>query len=736
VDRGERKGILLNQTLQVKIVKRIFSSEETGFSVFRATAKTGQESVTLVGHMFDAREGDFLEVEGRVVDHPRFGEQFQVDRFVFLKPQDTEGLVKYLASGRIKGLGPKTAEKIVAEFGLDTLEVLENQPDRLRHIKGLRRGVIEEIARSMREDRVVRDLTVRLAPYGIGKETIFKIHREFGEQAPEILGRNPYCLIEKIPRIGFKTADTIAQSYGIAPDDGHRIAAGLDFLIAQVEQSRGDLYLEEAELLERCAKLLDIEDGTVATALDDLVHADRLIREEIPEPVVLDYKNYYVEKATARLLHQYTEASLPEIDGEVIPDTGFEGLHVDLTQEQKEAIRSALRNKLTIITGGPGTGKTTIIRAIIQVLIDRKRRILIAAPTGRAAKRIEETSHFAASTVHRMLKVKPETREFMHNENNPLPADAIILDEFSMVDTFLFYALLRAIPRHAAIILIGDKDQLPSVGPGNLLRDMIGSGYFNTIYLNRNFRQTENSLIIENAYRINQGEPLVTRPYSEDLDFVYLRVADDRMALDKALRIIEYHRREYPVFSADLQILVPMYRGEAGIDAINRAVQERFNPEPYLIRKERVAFKRLDKVMQLKNNYEKEIFNGEVGMVADYDAETQTLVVDFDGYFIEYQGDELDELTPAYAISIHKSQGSEYETVILVLLPGHGMMLNREIFYTAISRAKRKIFLLSTDDTIRRAIQNSMPRLRKTLLPRRLQELFENGGLASPGGME
>jgi exodeoxyribonuclease V alpha subunit len=712
--------------LKVRIQKRIFFSDETGFAVCKVAVLGSKENTIIVGNLLDINEGDFLEVEGIYADHPRFGRQVKVNSFKAIMPEDKEGMVKYL-SGRFKGLGKKSAEKIVKYFGENTFKVLEHSPERLREVKGIQKTVIEDVKKNFAGNKIIRSLTVKLAPYGIGNETIFKIYKEFEADAFNVLQHNPYILIDRVRGVGFKIADTVARGFGIEANDSYRIKAGIEFLISQAEQRNGDLYMEELELVRRSAGMLDVKDSEVMTAVEEMVERNRLKREILPgdEPVLAGYKNYSIEKIIADQLHKLNAGNtrMPPID--VNFDYISKQTSVELTAEQRNAVVTAVNNRITVITGGPGTGKTTIIHAIIKAMDRVGKNVLVAAPTGRAAKRVEEATMYQASTIHRMLKIDPDTRHFVHNEQNPLKTDAVIVDEFSMVDFFIFYSLLKAISIHTRLIIIGDKDQLPSVGPGNVLRDIIGSGFFNIIYLSRNFRQTADSLIIDNAYRINNGEPLVFKPYAEDLDFVFIRVNSEHQALQKVLRIVEYYKNDFHFNSPDFQILVPMYRGEAGIDAINAHIQEKFNPGPVHIKRERITLKKWDKVMQLKNNYEKEIFNGEQGFVEDYKEIKKTVMVNFDGSIKEYNPDELEELTLSYAVSVHKAQGSEYDMLILVLLPTHYIMLNRELFYTAVTRAKKKIFLVSDPETVWRAVSNASPSQRKTLLPRRLKEAFE-----------
>jgi len=712
-------------TFKVKVSRKIFVSQDTGFGVFKVTLDGSRESRVIVGNLFSLSEGDFLQIEGEESDHPRFGKQIKVSRYEFILPQDGEGIANYLSSGRFKGIGKKTAQKIVDQFGQGTFEVLENTPERLREVHGLKKTVIETIKQSVRDSRVLRDLNVRLTPYGIGQETVFRIYREFGDLAMALIESNPYLLIERVRGVGFKIADTIAKAMGIDKVDKQRIRAGIFFVLEQSEFQRGDLFINRDELLKKCSWLLDITDSDVFAVLEKLLERQELRSAEIPETCILKPQNELIEKTAARRLFQLAQGlfAVPELA--VNFDAVFEKLALELTVEQKQAALTAVQNRLTIITGGPGTGKTTIIRAIIEILKANGKSILIAAPTGRAAKRIEESSLYQASTIHRLLKLNPETGQFVHNAQNPLKTDAIIVDEFSMVDSFILFALLQALADNTQLIVIGDKDQLPSVGPGNVLRDMIQSGYFNTIYLSRNFRQNQDSLIVENAFRVNSGEPLLFPAPNPELDFVFLPMQNEAQVLQKVEGIVRYYQNDYPFNSSAIQILVPMYRGQAGIDQINQMVQEKFNSEPFLLKKEKAAFKRLDKVMQTKNDYDKQVFNGDLGTIEDYNAVDKLLLVNFDGWIVEYAADELDELTLSYAVSVHKSQGSEYDIVVLSLLPAHARMLSRELFYTAITRARKKLILLSDENTVARACANSQPTLRKTLLPLRLREVFE-----------
>jgi len=709
-------------SLKVKVKKKIFTSEDTGFGVFSVIDKKTWDELIIVGELFDVNSGDVLKVTGNITKHKKFGEQLQVNSFQILLPDDKKGIKQYLID-RVTGIGKKTAEKIVEHFGEDTFKILESQPESLNQIKGLRKSVINEIQENLKDNKIIRELTQQLAPHNIGRSIISKLYKELGNNVIGILKSNPYYLIKTVQGIGFKTADNIAKSYGIALDSPFRINAGIDFIMDENEHRNGNLYINEEELIKKCANLTNTSKDVIIKSIDNKIDKNELIREKNPGNIILSYETFLIEKEIARRLIDISTRQKNDNNIEVDIKSFSSNLEIKLAPEQEEAVMSVCKQALTIITGGPGTGKTTIISVIIGLFMDKNKKIKIAAPTGRAAKRIEETSGFSASTIHRLLKIDPDTGRFVYDEAKPLKADLVIIDESSMIDTYIFLALLRAISNRTKIVFIGDRDQLPSVGPGNVLRDLINSDKFSTIFLKRNFRQSKDSLIIENAYRINTGEMIIAKSYSDDLDFVSINVSDNKIVIAKIINIIKYYKDYYKFNSSNIQILVPMYRGEAGITQINNLIQNEFNDSDLYIDRETLKLKKYDKVMQLKNNYEKDVFNGEQGIVYGFDEKKETLSVEFDGKIIEYDMDELNELTLSYAVSVHKSQGSEYDMVVLVLLPYHSIMLNREIFYTAVTRAKKKLFLISDPQTIKTAISNSSPTDRKTLLEKRLKEL-------------
>lgn len=710
-------------TFTARIRKKIFGSPDSGFAVLKAAIEGARQARVLVGPLDGLHEGDTIEFEAEEAEHPRFGPQLKVLNYRLLPPRDNDGIIRFLAAGRIKGLGPRTAAKIVAHFGASTLEVLEKEPQRLAEVRGVRAALVETVRQSLQENRRLRELSVRLAPLGIGIDTALRILHAFGAESEQVVSQAPYAMIGRVHGIGFRTADRIARAAGLPDDDPLRLRAGVRFLLEQAENGNGDLCVAEESLLEAAERLLGVSQRHVAAEVERMAALGQLRLEEEPERLLMHPAAWEAEWGAAMNLFQLVRQAVPPplaVDFAAI----LSRLSLPLTAEQQEAVQAAVTHPLTIISGGPGTGKTTIIRAIIEVLKANRQQALIAAPTGRAAKRIEESSLYPAATIHRLLRFQPESGTFQHNRQNPLKAESVIIDECSMVDAYLFHALLQALASGTRLVLIGDRDQLPSVGPGNVLRDLIGCGFFPTLFLERNFRQGGDSLIVENAHRVNHGLPLLATAAGNEDDFLLRRVSRETEALQQIEAIVRDLLDAYPFNSANLQILAPMYRGDAGIDRINERIQALFNPGEVLVRRERNSFRHLDKVMQLRNNYDKDVYNGDLGTVVEWDDGSRQLLVDFDGRFVSYGGDELDELTLAYAVSVHKSQGSEYDVVVLALLPAHARMLSRELFYTAITRARRKLILLSDDDTIARACANARPRLRRTMLPRRLQEMF------------
>lgn len=704
----------------------VFHNEENGYTVLRllpdralpveakvkgAPSRTvSRDPVTCVGHMVNPQVGVQLQVSGRWVNNARFGRQLAFDMAEEMLPATSEGIRLYLASGLIKGVGEEMAGRIVAAFGTDTIRVLDEEPERLLKIKGVGKKSFEKIKESWAEHRGIRDLLLFLQPHGITPAYAVRIYRAYGGEALNVVRENPYRLAMDIRGIGFVTADAAARKLGFAEDHPLRIQAGLLYVLQKATDD-GNVFLPEEELLDQACQQLAVDRDLARQAVLALEQEERVVREsldelpgrlpavfredgeeaEAPEVAVYLRRYHHYESKTAfylhRLLHSPKAVRFAEPDALVEKVT--ESLSISLAPEQLEAVRTAARSKVMVLTGGPGTGKTTIINAIIRLFAEVKAKILLAAPTGRAAKRMSETSGREARTIHRLLEYSPQEDGFARNEDNPLACGLLVVDEASMMDTLLFYHLLKAVPMGATVVLVGDVHQLPSVGPGNVLADIIAS--------------------------------------SEDRlsDFYFIHQNDPERAADMVVDLVRNHiPRRFGLDPVnDIQVLTPMHKGAVGAAQLNLRLQASLNPNGLEVRRGERSFRLHDKVMQIRNNYDKDVFNGDVGRIVFLDSKERTLSVRYDDRVVPYDFEELDELTPAYAISIHKSQGSEYPAVVIPLMMQHYVLLQRNLVYTGVTRGKKLVVLVGESRALHMAVKNNKTRTRHTRLALRLQPL-------------
>lgn len=718
------------ETVTGSVESIVFRNDETGYTV--CSVKTQGDGdrqydavVTVVGSCAAIWEGEEIHAEGEWVHHPSHGQQFQAKTITCITPTSTEGIRRYLASGMIKGIGPKFAQRIVDHFGERTLEVIDKESGRLREVEGIgerRRKLIKE---SWTEQRDVREIMIFLQSHGIGTAKASRIYRQYGADAIAIVKRNPYRLCEDVWGIGFKTADAIALSVGIPHDSEVRARAGLIYTL-QTESDEGHCFTPEPDLLLHAQALLDITVEILGDALSKEFEKGTLVKEE--DRIYLR-DLFRAETRVAASLTRLLDAPQPfaPIDATVAIPWAERKMGLNLAPLQREALRNAVTSKVSIITGGPGVGKTTIIRALTEIFGARKMDIRLAAPTGRAAKRMSEATGREAQTIHRLLKFNPSVGGFEFNIDNPLGGDCFILDETSMIDIRLMDQFLQALPDSATLILVGDTDQLPSVGPGNVLRDLIASGQIPCCRLDTIFRQDTSGLIVRNAHHVNHGEPFET--HTGDSDFYFVETGDPERII---ARTVELMTNRIPVkFKldplADVQVLTPMRRNLLGTENLNSVIQTALNPSgPSLVRG-CTHFRVNDRVMQLRNNYDKEVFNGDIGFIKQVDAEDRALIVLFDGRPVRYAQSELDELVLAYACSIHKSQGSEYPAVIVLLHTQHFKLLQRNLLYTAITRGKRLVMVVGSSRAVNIAIKANQVRERRTSLRERLRGAIQRG---------
>ena len=742
----------MSETVTGYIDHIIFRNEENGYTVMVLKETKEEEELTCVGSFPSVTQGASIEASGVYTHHPVYGKQFQISSFVEKMPEDTEAMERYLGSGAIKGIGAALAARIVRKFGADTIRIVEEEPERLAEVKGISEKKAREIAGQVTQKTEMRKAMIFLQKYGISLNLGAKIYQKYRESLYTVLQENPYKLAEDISGVGFKIADEIAARIGIHADSDYRIRSGMLYTLLQAS-GEGHIYLPKNQLFARCAQLLGVDESYMEKYLMDMVIDRKLVlKEKNGETVVYPSQYYYLELNTARMLCELN-ILCPE-DEELIQKriTMIEKeTDTVLDEMQKKAVTEAASHGLFILTGGPGTGKTTTINAIIQFFEGEGAELRLAAPTGRAAKRMTETTGYEAQTIHRLLELNgmPEeerdgghSAKFERNAQNPLEADVIIIDEMSMVDIHLMHSLLLAVTTGTRLILVGDENQLPSVGPGNVLRDIIHSGCFPVVELTKIFRQASESDIVVNAHKINRGEPVQINNKSRD--FFFLKRYDADIIIRVVIALIQEKLPKYvDAKPFEIQVLTPMRKGLLGVERLNQILQRYLNP-PEEAKKEKAIGDRLfregDKVMQIKNNYQMEweirgrygiviekgigVFNGDMGILKEVNEFAETAEVEFeDGRFATYSFKQLEELELAYAITIHKSQGSEYPAVILPILSGPRMLMNRNLLYTAVTRARKCVTVVGSIEEFENMIRNEKQQKRYSALDERIREL-------------
>jgi exodeoxyribonuclease V alpha subunit len=718
------------EQLEGTIDQVVYYNPENGYSVFKLQAEAGE--MTVVGIFPPLSPGEHLKLSGHFEVNQKFGRQFQMESFSLALPHSTLGLEKFLGSGLIKGIGPVLARRIIKKFGEDTVKILDEKPEKLTGVEGIGHKKLAEILASWQEHQEIRDLIIFLQEHGVSTTMAYKIYRTYGRSSFDILKRNPYQLCLDIWGIGFKTADQIALKLGLPEDSLDRVKAYILYLLEK-DNEEGHVYSREEEVAGKCQEDLGASLERLEAALSALSLDRSIIKKETPSGCHLYRPFFYqAEEEAARKLVSLASQDCP------VPDFDLDRKIEEIEKKsglvfsplQKKAIKASLQKKILIITGGPGTGKTTIIRAVVDIFDSWPKKVLLAAPTGRAAKRLAEATGREAKTIHRLLEYQPKGGQFKRGPRHPLRADALIVDEVSMVDLPLMYHLLQALSPEMRLILVGDQDQLPSVGPGNLLRDLTGSGIIEVIRLNEIFRQAKESLIVVNAHRVNQGQPILyPRRGDPEADFYFIHQENEEKVLGLILKLCRFSlpkKLGLSPLSTQIQVISPMYRGLAGVDRLNLELQKALNPNSTSFKLGSKELRTGDKVMQTRNNYDKEVFNGDLGMVAQIDPRKLRVLVDFDGRLITYEKDELSEIVLAYAISVHKAQGNEYQAVVMPLLTQHYIMLQRNLFYTALTRARKMSIIIGSYRALHIAIKNDRPVNRNSYLKENIQDLMKN----------
>lgn len=740
----------MDESIEGYVEKIVFRNAENGYTVLSLV--NDEDEMTLVGVFTFISEGEYIKATGNFTDHQIYGKQLNVKKYEVKEPEDLFSIERYLGSGAIKGIGKAMASRIVRRFKQDTFRIIESEPEKLVEVKGISERIAREIAVQFEEKREMRSAMLFLQKYGISTTFAVKIFKQYGAKMYDIIKENPYQLAEDVDGIGFKLADEIARNVGIGTDSDFRIKAGILYTLLQASTS-GHVYLPEKILLEKTSEMLGVDYEKMKKHIMDLMLDKKVIvKEEEEGKNIYGSSLYYLELNSSRMLLDLNikyDLTLTEIELRLARLE--KQADITLDEMQRMAVVEAARSGLLVVTGGPGTGKTTTINIIIKFLEAEGMNILLAAPTGRAAKRMAETTGYEAQTIHRLLELSgalegAETKtRFERNEENPLEADAIIIDEMSMVDISLMHALLRAISVGTRLILVGDVNQLPSVGPGNVLKDIICSHEFNVVKLTKIFRQAAESHIITNAHKINDGEAIILDNKSKD--FFLLQRDDVNVIIRVMIALITEKLPKYVNATPfDIQVLTPMRKGELGVERLNQVLQQYINP-PAVNKKEKeihqTIFREGDKVMQIKNNYQLEwetrsqygiaidagtgIFNGDCGIIREINEFAELITVEFDeGRMVEYSFNGLDELELAYAITIHKSQGSEYPAVVMPILAGPRMLFNRNLLYTAVTRAKSCVTIVGRGEMVQQMIDNASEQRRYSSLDARIHEMAIN----------
>ena len=693
-----------------------YQNPENGWSVMKVKVKDYKDLVTLTGSLLDVPVGSVLLCEGNWKVDARYGQQFVVESWQEVMPATIYGIEKYLGSGLVKGIGPVYAKAIVGRFGLETLDVIENDIERLLEVPRLGRKRVEKIRESWEKQKDIKEVMVFLQGYGVSTAYAAKIYRQYQKEAIKTVQENPYQLADDIWGIGFKTADGIASKMGYGNNDPRRCRSGILYTLNQLAED-GHVYAESEQLVTAAKELLQADEEPIRKAMADMIEAKDLIQDD---KVIYLPPFYYAESGSAKRL---TSLLVNDVSDDIAaePETayGMKKSEIVYDEVQQAAINQAMESKIMVLTGGPGTGKTTTTQGIIEAFKARGKQILLAAPTGRAAKRMTEATGMEAKTIHRLLEYNPMDG-YKRNDENTLEGDVLIVDECSMIDIMLFYNLMKAIPANMRLILVGDIDQLPSVGAGNVLRDIIDSRQIPVVRLTRIFRQAQSSRIVMNAHAINAGHfPNISNGRQTDFFFIKAEDADSIPGLIVSL-VRDRLSRAYGYNPKEIQVLTPMQRGNTGAGNMNIELQSALNPNGDALTRGGYTFRRGDKVMQIRNNYDKNVFNGDIGFITAVDTNERTLSVVYDGRVVEYDVTELDEITLAYAITIHKSQGSEFPIVVMPVTMKHYVMLQRNLIYTGITRAKKICVLVGTTKALAYAIHNQTVSKRNTRLKERL----------------